>query len=312
VANDRVNDHARASAAATSPLLVHGALLAVSLMFGANYVVAKVAFREVTPLVLVVIRTWGTAILLFGAAALMPRKPQLPKLQPREFRELFLYSILGVSANQLCFLEGLSRSTATNASIILVAIPLLTLAVAVLLRRERASVTGVAGIAIGLTGALLLIVPRGGATMGAGARTGNLLLLAGSALYSFYLVLTRQILARHDPVRVVRWIFLLAAITVLPFGFGGLRQLIATGLSPAGWTSVSFIVVGATVIPYLLNTWALARVKASVVAVYILVQPLVAGWTGRIFLGEQLGSHAVIAGTLVTLGVFLSVWRRSE
>ena len=101
-------------------------------------------------------------------------------------------------------------------------------------------------------------------------------------------------------------------LTVLPFGFGGLRQLVASGLSPAGWASVAFIVVGATVIPYLLNTWALARVQASVVAVYILVQPLVAGGMGRIVLGEQLGPHAVIAGTLVTLGVLLSVWRRSD
>ena len=174
------------------------------------------------------------------------------------------------------------------------------------------SVTGVAGIAIGLTGALLVIIPRGGVTLSASAFTGNLLLFAGSVSYSFYLVLTRQILARHDPVRVVRWIFLLAALTVLPFGFSGLRQLVATGLSPAGWASVAFITVGATVLPYLLNTWALARVKASVVAVYILVQPLVAGAMGRIFLGEHLGPNAVVAGALVTVGVVLSVWRRSD
>jgi drug/metabolite transporter (DMT)-like permease len=312
VPTDPGNDHAGRPAATTSPLLVHAALLTVSLLFGSNYVVAKVAFREVSPLVLVVIRTWGTAILLFGAAALMPRKSAMPKLRPQEFRELFLYSILGVSFNQLCFLEGLSRSTATNASIILVAIPLLTLAVAVALRRERASVTGVAGIAIGLTGALLLIVPRGGVTLSASALTGNMLLLAGSVSYSFYLVLTRGILARHDPVRVVRWIFLLAALTVLPFGFGGLRQLMVTGLSPAGWASVVFVTVGATVLPYLLNTWALARVKASVVAVYILVQPIVAGAMGRIFLGEHLGPNAVIAGALVMAGVVLSVWKPSQ
>ena len=113
-------------------------------------------------------------------------------------------------------------------------------------------------------------------------------------------------------MRVVRWIFLLAALTVFPFGFGGLRQLIATGLSPAGWASVAFITVGATVIPYLLNTWALVRVKASVVAVYILVQPLVAGAMGRIFLHEALGPSAAVAGVLIATGVIVSVWRQGQ
>src|SRR5262245_59489708 len=48
--------------------LVHGALALVGLLFGANYVVAKIALRDVTPLDLVVIRTWGTAALLFSVS----------------------------------------------------------------------------------------------------------------------------------------------------------------------------------------------------------------------------------------------------
>jgi drug/metabolite transporter (DMT)-like permease len=294
----------------TPPLLVHAALFLVALLFGANYVVAKVAMREATPLDLVVIRTWGTAAILFAGSRVRRRPAEARNLSAGDLGQLLIYSLLGVSINQVCFLAGLARSTATNASVMLVSIPLLTLAVAVMLRRERPSVTGVLGITVGLIGALLLVIPRGGVDLTSRAAAGNLLLLFSGSSYSLYLVLTRPILARHDPLRVTRWVFLLAALTVTPIGIGGLRGLLASGLSGAGWASIAYIVIGATAVPYLLNNWALVRVRSSVVAVYILLQPVVAGSLGRIFLHEAFGPHTAMAASLVVAGVLLSAWRR--
>jgi drug/metabolite transporter (DMT)-like permease len=299
--------------------LVHGALALVGVLFGANYVIAKIALREVSPIDIVVIRTWGTAALLFGVTWL--RTGRRPDLQVRQdhrraltasdLAQLFLYSLLGVSINQVCFLEGLSRSTATNAALVLVLIPVLTLAIAVLLRRERATLTGVLGIGVGLTGALLLILPRGGVDMSSASAIGNLFLLGSGCAYALYLVLTRPILARHEPLRVVSWIFLLAAVTVTPIDIGGMRAVFAHGLSPAGWASMAYVIVGATAVPYLLNNWALVRVKSSVVAVYILLQPIIAGVLGRVVLDERLGPHAAVAGILIVAGVVLSAWKRA-
>jgi drug/metabolite transporter (DMT)-like permease len=298
------------SSSRTPPLLVHAALFLVALLFGANYVIAKVALGEASPLDLVVIRTWGTAAILFAGSRMRRRQGPQQRLGASDLARLLLYSLLGVSINQLCFLGGLARSTATNASIMLVSIPLLTLAFAVVLRRERASVTGVLGIAVGLIGALLLVVPRGAVDLTSRATAGNLLLLFSGSSYSLYLVLTRPILARLDPLRVTRWVFLLAALTVTPIGIGGLRELVTSGISGAGWASITYIVIGATAVPYLLNNWALVRVKSSVVAVYILLQPVIAGALGRVFLHEEIGPHTAIAAVLVVAGVLLSASRR--
>jgi drug/metabolite transporter (DMT)-like permease len=293
-----------------TPLPVHAALVTVSLLFGVNTVVAKVALREVAPLDLVVLRTAGTAAILFAASR--GRRPAAPpaKLTTSDYGRIFIYGLLGASINQVAFLEGLARSTATNASLLVVAVPVLTLAFAVALGRERATVTGVLGIAIGLAGALLLIVPRGGVEMSRVAALGNLLLLVSGASYALYLVLTRSMLARHDPLRVVSWTFLLAALTVFPLGMRGLRALFVSGLSAPGWASIAYVVIGGTAVPYLLNNWALARVQSSIVAVYVLVQPVVAASLGRVLLHEQFGRHTAIAAVLVVAGVFLSTWRR--
>jgi len=191
-----------------------------------------------------------------------------------------------------------------------VVVPVLTLGFAVALGRERASLTGILGIALGLTGALLLILPRGGVEMAPRAALGNLLLLVSGASYALYLVLTRSMLARHDPLRVVSWTFLLAALTLWPLGLAGLRDVLRSGLTAVGAASVAYVVIGGTAVPYLLNNWALARVHSSIVAVYVLLQPVVAASLGRVFLHERFGPHTAVAAALVVAGVILSAWRR--
>lgn len=300
------------STAPPPPWAIYGALVIVQLLFGANYIAAKVAFLEVTPLGLVFFRAWGTVAVLGAALALRrrPRRPNAPRLQLREFGELLLYSLLGISINQVAFLEGLDRSSATNAAIILVTIPVVTLAFAVLLKRERATLAGVAGITLGLAGALIIILPRGGVTIASSAMLGNGLLLICAASYSLFLVLARSILVRHDTLAVVTWMFVLAGVTLTPVGFAGARAAIVHGVSPAGWAAVAFVTVGATAIPYLFNSWALVTAKSSVVAVFVLIQPIVAAVLGRIYLGEHLGPHAALAGALIVAGVMASAWSR--
>ncbi|MBI1852899.1 MAG: DMT family transporter [Planctomycetes bacterium] len=293
--------------------LVHGALLLVAILFGANYVVAKAALREVSPLGLAFVRTAATAVLLGSAGAIRRRRAStpVPRTSTSDLARLFVYSLLGVTINQICFLEGLARSTATNAAVILVTIPVLTLGFALALRRERATLLGMAGIALGLAGALILVVPRGRVDFSSRATLGNLLLLLNGSSYALYLVVTRPILARVDPLTAVSWVFLFASLTLLPFGFTGARALASSGSSAAGWGEIGYVVVGGTALPYLLNLWALARVNSSVVAVYIFLQPIIAGTLGRIFLGDEFGPHTALAAALIVIGVFLAGQRRA-
>jgi drug/metabolite transporter (DMT)-like permease len=88
--------------------------------------------------------------------------------------------------------------------------------------------------------------------------------------------------------------------------------VLRSGLTAVGAASVAYVVIGGTAVPYLLNNWALARVHSSIVAVYVLLQPVVAASLGRIFLQEQFGPHTAVAAVLVVAGVVLSTWRRVE
>ena len=66
-----------------------------------------------------------------------------------------------------------------------------------------------------------------------------------------------------------------------------------------------YIAIGATAAPYLLNAFALARVQASTVAVFVYLQPVIGFLLAVIFLGEQVGVLFMLAALLIFAGVFL-------
>ena len=87
---------------------VHCALVLVQFLFGVHYLAAKVVLRDIPPAFWALIRVAGAALLLLLVALLARRA------FPRSWRvtgQLALFSIFGVVLNQLCFVEGLSRTS---------------------------------------------------------------------------------------------------------------------------------------------------------------------------------------------------------
>src|SRR2546429_1142977 len=115
--------------------MVHLALFVVQVLFASLSVAGKYAFREISPLALVMIRASSGALVFFGWHLLTERK----RIAARDLPRLMLYGLLGVTFNQLFFFLGLSYTSATNATVLGTTIPVFTVGVAVLLGRERAS-----------------------------------------------------------------------------------------------------------------------------------------------------------------------------
>ena len=281
---------------------VHVALIVVQLLFGALPIAAKIVLREMSPGLLAVARVAGAAA-VFGVLHLCFVRDRIR--ERRDLRRLALYGFLGVSANQWLYLEGLSRTTALNAQILVTSIPALTVAVAILLRREPASRLRWAGVAVAGAGALYLIgVERFDST----AALGNALVLANSTCYALYLVLARDLLVRYRSSTFATWIFLFGAITLIPLGAVSVADAGVPHLSVPAGLALTFAIAGPTVGAYFLSVWALKRVRSSLVAVYVYLQPVVAGALAAWWLDEPVSPRVVPAAILIFAGVALVAW----
>lgn len=290
-------------AGSTSRAPVYGALVLVQVLFGLHYLAAKVLLREIPPALWALMRVASAAVLLLAIVWLLGRR--LP-CSGKVLGRLALYSVFGVVINQLCFVEGLSRTTPSHSSILMTAIPVGTLLFAVLARRERLSAAKAVAFAVALVGVLLVLRPAVSELAGA-SLAGDLLTLTNALSYSLFLVISKRLLERVDPLAATAVLMAFGSLGMLLPGLPALRGFDPTAVSARTWALGAFIVVFPTALAYLLNYWALARVQSSTVAFFIYLQPLIATSLSVAFLGDRLNGWMVAGAALVFLAVYLAL-----
>lgn len=270
-------------------------LLLVQVLFATLPISIKFALRELPSLSLASLRVMGAALLFW----ILQRSLLAERVVGwRDYARLALYASLGVVANQVLYITALTLTTATAAQTLMTVGPAMTLLMAIALGREKGTRRKWLGMLLAGAGALVLV----GGDLGSGAGLGNLLVLFNVAAFSLYLVLSRDLLQRYHPLTVITWVFLFAALALLPWGvWRALPQL--PGLSTLTWMALAWTIVVPTVGGYYLNQWALRRTEASMVAVYIYLQPVVTAALAVPLLGEVIPPRLIPAALLIFLGV---------
>jgi drug/metabolite transporter (DMT)-like permease len=273
-------------------------LALVQLFFATLAIAGKIALRELSSSALVLARVGGAALVFFVIHRLTTNEKIRER---RDYFLLALYSVLGVSLNQLLYLAGLERTTATTAQMFIVAGPAITLAVAMMRGVERGTPLKWTGIVLAASGALTLV-----AAVPANNRLGNLFVLTNVVIYSVYLVLTRGIVRRYHPLTVITWIFAFGAVALVPIGAAPLiRQL--PELSLEGWLAVVWIIALPTVAAYYLNVWALLHVESSIVSTFVYLQPVLTAVMAVSILGERPSARLIPSAVLIAAGVAVTL-----
>lgn len=283
------------------PFAAHGALIVVQILFGLWPVVGIIALRALSPPALVGVRlAIGAPILAFAAG--LHRRP-LPARS--DLLRLAGLAALGISLNQLLFVQGLAHAGHMHASVLGLLIPPFTVGIAALLGREHPSRIRLLGLAISVVGAAILVRPDR-LSLSRDTALGDAFLVCNTAAYSAYLVLARGPVARLGALTTVAWVMVFGAVEAAPFVALPLYQVAWLELDRDVVLSLGFVVVGATVLTYLLNAFALARVPASVVAIYCALQPAVAAIAGIVLLGAPPTPDTGIAAAVLVSGVILA------
>jgi len=282
------------------PLQVRAALLAVQLLFGIHYLVAKWLVSELEPAAWACLRVCSSFVVLallsrFGGRMLPPWRDTL---------YLGFCSLFGVILNQALFLEGIQRTTVGHSALINSQIPTFALLAALALKQETLSLPKAISFTAGIAGVLVLLEADQLHLAGEYLH-GDLLNLANACSYGLFIVLSRRVMARHDPLAATTVIFLFGSLGMLLYGADELLTTDLSQLSPRVVGGMVFAILGATVLTYFLNYWALKRTHASHVALYIFLQPVVAASLGIWLMGDRITPRFLVATALVFLALFL-------
>lgn len=281
-------------------LKAHLALIAVNVIYALNYGFTKDVMPEYIPqFALILIRVVGATLLFWTLSLFM----KYERIEKQDWWRLAQCGLFGVAANQLMFFEGLANTLAINASVIMVATPLIVLVLSRLFLGEELVPQKILGVAVGMTGAFLLIVSRMG-EVGKFSGYGDLMILMNASSYGIYLVLVKPLMKKYNPVTVIRWAFTIGLVMVLPFGLSQWND-IDWSMNSGHYLRVLYIVVATTFFAYLLTVFSLGKVSPAIVSAYIYIQPVLATILAVMAGSEKLEPAVVLYGLMIFLGVFL-------
>ncbi len=287
-----------------TPLAVHLILLLGQVCFASLPVVGRMAIiGHLPPAGIVLVRMAGGAVVF----TLLAWRRGTLRIERRDIGFLVACAFLGVAANQELFIQGLARSTATNATVLGSTIPVFTALVAIALRREPPRLRRLLGIAVACGGAATLV---GADRLSTSPEhlLGSAMILANSLCYGSYLVIVRPLADRYDPLALLALMFIAGGPMVAPMGIAAWAD--APPLAAGDYAYLAFLVAVPTVGAYALVQTALRRAEATLVAAYIYLQPVFATLGAILLLGETPGLRLYLCGAVVLAGVWLAARSR--
>jgi len=279
-------------------------MLGANMMWGLMAPIVKIVMASgiITSLLLTNFRIIGAAVLFWLTSVFLPSE----RVCRKDLMLLAGAAMLGILCNQGCYLFGVSLTSPGEASIITTTMPMWVMLLAALLLKEPITLLKAAGVLLGACGALMLLwAGKSSQTGGENHLLGDILVLTAQISYALYLTFYRNFIKKYSVVTLMKWMFLFASAVIFPFS---LKEWIATPWRSLAWeevAGVSFIVVGATFISYILVMIGQKNLRPTLVGMYNYVQPIVASSLG-VYLGlDSFTPGKIIAVILIFSGVFL-------
>ncbi|MBQ9137790.1 MAG: EamA family transporter [Alistipes sp.] len=200
---------------------------------------------------------------------------------------------------------GLSRTSPIDGSIIATLVPLLVLIVSVVSGEERFTARKGVGLIFGLTGALAVVLTSSNADHTHSELWGNVMMVCSGVVTALYMVFFKRLVAKYRVTTLLRAIYTISAVVMLPVGWHSVVTVDLTALEGHHlWLAAAFVLIVPTYLPNLLLNYSLRYVQPTVTSIYTYIQPILA-----VVLSVAMGLDRLHLDTLLfALMIFTGVW----
>ncbi len=285
--------------------IAHIALVFTNIFFAINLSAVKHLTNNnlVQAFGLNVVRIGFSAILFWILYVINPVNIKIDKA---DRMRLFLCALFGIAINQLMFIKGLSLTYPIHAALLLLITPILIVFIAAWILKERLGILKVTGLALGISGALVLILAKDSSGNGDNVLLGDVFIIINAVSYTIYFILVKPLMVKYNAIVVLRWVFTIGLVLVLPFGWVEFTEIPWDQYTAIDFTSMGLIVITGTFLAYLFNLYGIKMLGPSVAGFYIYTQPVFAALIAIFFLHEQLALYKILAAVLIFSGVYLA------
>ena len=261
----------------------------------------------ITPMALSGYRIIGGALLFWLIGMFVkPDKNACNSIERRDIVPLIIASLLVIGLNQVLIIVGMSLTSPVDASVVCSLTPIFTLIFGAILMGIAFTWSKALGVTIGLAGALIFVF-----TGQADAQTnvsnpvlGDVACLMAQVFGALYLVCFTKLISKYSLITLMKWMFLISGIAVLPFSLPDMLAVDWSQVILMEYIDLIFIILFGTCLAYMLIPVAQRRVEPTVIAMYNYLQPVVAVVFSVI---AGLATFS-ITNAIATAMVFVGVW----
>ena len=261
----------------------------------------------ITPMALSGYRIIGGALLFWLIGMFVkPDKNACNSIERRDIVPLIIASLLVIGLNQVLIIVGMSLTSPVDASVVCSLTPIFTLIFGAILMGIAFTWSKALGVTIGLAGALIFVF-----TGQADAETcvtnpvlGDVACLMAQVFGALYLVCFTKLISKYSLITLMKWMFLISGIAVLPFSLPDMLAVDWSQVILMEYIDLTFIILFGTCLAYMLIPVAQRRVEPTVIAMYNYLQPVVA----VVFSVIAGLATCSITKAIATAMVFVGVW----
>jgi drug/metabolite transporter (DMT)-like permease len=201
--------------------------------------------------------------------------------------------------------EGLDRTTAARASLIIGAAPPIMAVASVLVGTDRLSRTEWLAVGASVLGVLIMV----GRPEAPGDTLGDVMVLGSILTLTAWSIVTKDLMDRYPPLFTTATSMAIGTVFMLPVGvvWPGVPSL---DLSAITWISLMVLGAGCTALTYALWNWGLRHVGVARSGVFLNIEPVVGAVLGVAILNDVLDAWTIAGGCLI-LGATYWVSRQS-
>jgi len=278
------------------------ALVLMALIWGVNFSIVKFGTTLVAPLAYNGLRVMIAAVVLM-TIVLAAKTPLPPR---RVIVALLTLGVLGNGIYQFFFVQGIARTRAGDAALVVAASPAFIAIIARMRGVERASARRVMGILLSIAGIALVVFATTRGDDGRSSLAGDLLVLAGSLSWATYTVLLKPYTEHVSGIQVSAFTMVGGAVPLFIVALPAIAHASWSTVPLLGWGALFYSAIFALVIAYLFWYRGVRVIGPTRTAMYSNVQPLIAVIFAWVVLNETptiwqgIGMVFIMTGLVLT------------
>lgn len=289
---------------ASGMLIGNACILLATIFWGINVSATKALIPEwMSANGIVAVRLVGGCLLLWLVSLFINCK----KIDRHDWLSLILGGAVGLFLFIYLFVTSLKYGNPIDISIIMTLPPIFVILIGVIFQHQRPSWIEYLGVVVSFAGAAIVILADGQGKSGSNNLLGDLLAIASTLCYAFYLVILEKPTQTYKPITMLRWVFLFAALPAAFLIPGMQKEAILNTTEALPWIEIAFILLCPTFLAYFLVEPAEKRIGSELVSLYQYLLPVFATISAIFMLPDaHLRWMQVVAMGIIIAGMILT------